>query len=533
LKETGKRKKKSAEETTQPETTTGTLWLVSTPIGNKDDITLRALEVLKKCDVVISEEAKVAAQLLHSHSISKEIEELNEHNEDEAAGQYIELLKSGKNLALMSDCGTPLLADPGLVLVRKALKAEIPVSVVPGASSILTALVRSGFDGSQFVYGGFLNRRPEERETELRKLAGESRTVVLLETPYRLKPVLEAAAKVMPGRRAYIGCNLTMPFETHHYGTFAELWEKFEDERFKGEFAIVFEKASDKSPFKKQEFEEGFAPLRRRPIVIDENEEEETEEDVERMTLLDSDEVDTDELEEELEEMEDAPRPRFDRQRERTKEFNRGSESRGRESRGGDRDGGSRGRFSNDRPRENRGGFGGPRREGGGFKREGGFSREGGPRREGSGFKREGGFSREGGPRREGGFSGGGDRRPFSREGGGREGGFSRGGNREGGNFNRSGGFGRGEGGGFKREGGFSREGGPRREGGFSGGGDRRPFSRDGGFKGGNSSRGGGFGDRRRDDRDGGGEDRPRRNFGDNPFGGSGKGGFKKPFKKR
>ncbi|MES2764523.1 MAG: 16S rRNA (cytidine(1402)-2'-O)-methyltransferase [Bacteroidota bacterium] len=545
-----KRKKKVDETTAQPETTAGTLYLVSTPIGNNDDITLRALNVLKQCDVVISEEAKVAAPLLHAHSISKPIEELNEHNEEDAAAQYIELLKSGKNLALMSDCGTPVLADPGLVLVRKALKENITINVVPGASSVLTALVRSGFDASQFLYAGFLKRRPEERELELRQLAGENRTVILLETPYRLKPVLEAAAKVMPGRRAYLGCNLTMPFETHHYGTFAELWEKFEGERFKGEFVIVFEKPSDRSPFKKQEAaEEGHAPLRRRPPIMMKDDEEETEDDQERMTLLDTDEIDVDVLEEEV--AEDAPRPRFDRERERTKEFSRGGESRN----GGRDDGRDGGRskfsnerpreFSNDRPRESRGGFGGPRREGGGF--GGGERREGGPRR-------EGGFSGGSGPRREGGFSGGGERRPFSREGSGsgprREGGFSGGGNREGGNYNRSGGFGREGGGGnreggprreggFKREGGFSREGGsgPRREGGGGfGGGERRPFNREGGggFKGGNSSRGGGFGGDRRRDEGGGGEDRPRRNFGDNPFSGGGaKGGFKKPFKKR
>lgn len=220
--------------------TTGTLFVVSTPIGNDDDITLRALKVLKTADIVVCEEGKVGAKLLRQHKISQPIEELNEHNEDSTAAVLLEQLRAGKNLALISDAGTPLLADPGLALVRLAIKHGISVDVVPGASSILTALVRSGLPSNQFVFAGFVSRKPDERLAELTVLSRERRTVILLETPYRLLPLLEAAAQVMPKRTAYLGCNLTLPFETHHYGTFTELVAKFTEEKFKGEFVLCF-----------------------------------------------------------------------------------------------------------------------------------------------------------------------------------------------------------------------------------------------------------------------------------------------------
>ncbi len=219
---------------------TGTLFIVSTPIGNFDDITLRAIEVLKKADLVVCEELKVGARLLHQHRVSKPIEELHEHNEQEQTEILLQKLQTGSALALISDCGTPLVADPGQGLVRRALELGINVTAIPGVSSILTALVTSGLDSSQFLYAGFLSRESDERLQQLRSLAKEPRTVVLLETPYRLKPFLEAAATVLADRRAYLGCNLTMPSETHHYGTIDELWRKFSKLKFKGEFVLCF-----------------------------------------------------------------------------------------------------------------------------------------------------------------------------------------------------------------------------------------------------------------------------------------------------
>ena len=219
----------------------GTLYIVSTPIGNDEDITLRALRVLKKCDMVVCEEPKIGARLLHKLNLKQKMELLNEQNEYEKAPELITLLEAGNNLCLVSDAGTPLFADPGRTLVRQALDRNKYISVIPGASSIMTAIVRSGFDIRKFFYAGFLSRKTEERLQELKYLKNVSTTVVLLETPYRILPVLKAASDVMPDREVYIGCNLTMPYETHHYGTFKELYNKFSDMRFKGEFIIVFE----------------------------------------------------------------------------------------------------------------------------------------------------------------------------------------------------------------------------------------------------------------------------------------------------
>lgn len=226
---------------TEKENKSGILYIVSTPIGNMEDITYRAVKVLKTADLIVCEDPKVGARLLHRFNITQKMDLLNEQNENSKTFELLNLLRQGVSIALMSDDGTPLLADPGLALVQNALQSSINVVVVPGPSSIITALVRSGFPINQFLFAGFLSRDKDERIAQLRRLSDETRTVVLLETPYRLKPVLEAAYKVMPKRNAYIGCNLTMPFETHHYGTFSELYNKFKDLNFKGEFVICFE----------------------------------------------------------------------------------------------------------------------------------------------------------------------------------------------------------------------------------------------------------------------------------------------------
>lgn len=253
-----------SEEQTNQEKKKGKLFLVSTPIGNFDDITLRAMKVLKSADIVVCEEPKVGARILHKYNLKQKMELLNEQNEFEKTIELINLLESGLNLALISDCGTPVFADPGLMLVRSALSKQIDIIVVPGVTSIMTALVRSGFDLSQFLYAGFLSRNKQERILQLKRLKNEAKTVVLLETPYRLLPLLEAASSVMPSRKAYLGCNLTMPYETHHYGTFEELYNKMKNERFKGEFVICFEGASldevvaeeDYKPIKIEKFEQ-------------------------------------------------------------------------------------------------------------------------------------------------------------------------------------------------------------------------------------------------------------------------------------
>ncbi len=231
----------------------GKLYIVSTHIGNKEDITIRASEVLKICDLVICEELKVGAKILRDLSINKKLETMNEQNESEKVFEFIQMIKEGKKLAVISDCGTPIFADPGSELLKNALVSDIDIVVVPGVSSLMTALVRSGFALDRFLYAGFPPRTTEDRLKYLQTLSKEPYTVALYDTPYRLLPVLEAACKIMPHRRVYIGMNLTMAFETHHYGTFQELYEKFKDERIKAEFVIVIEGATPTEHIRKNE----------------------------------------------------------------------------------------------------------------------------------------------------------------------------------------------------------------------------------------------------------------------------------------
>jgi 16S rRNA (cytidine1402-2'-O)-methyltransferase len=234
----------------------GKLYIVSTHIGNREDVTVRAIEVLKLADLVVCEELKIGSILLKDLKINKKLDTLNEQNESEKVFEYIKMIQEDdKKLALISDCGTPVFADPGYSLVRNALAADVNVIVVPGVTSLMTALVRSGLPLSQFLYAGFLSRKTEERTEELIALSKETRTVAIYDTPYRLLPLLEDASKIMPHRKVYIGMNLTMPYETHHYGTFIELFEKFKEARIKAEFVICFEGISDIELSKKSSFQ--------------------------------------------------------------------------------------------------------------------------------------------------------------------------------------------------------------------------------------------------------------------------------------
>lgn len=229
-------------------TPSGTLLVVSTPIGNADDITLRAIKALQAADVIVCEEEKEGRRLLRSLDVTAPVQTLNEHSNASDVEAIIGLLKDGNVVALISDAGTPLLADPGQGLVRRCIEAGVQIDVVPGASSVLTALVRSGLDASSFVFAGFVRRDDEGRREDLKRLAREPRTVILLEAPYRLRQLLTSMAAVLPDRRCYVGCNLTMPSESHHYGTVADLAAYFTEKTFKGEFVVCFAGADPSPP---------------------------------------------------------------------------------------------------------------------------------------------------------------------------------------------------------------------------------------------------------------------------------------------
>jgi 16S rRNA (cytidine1402-2'-O)-methyltransferase len=220
----------------------GILYLVAIPIGNEDDITLRALSVLKSVDIVLCEERSEGARLLRHYGIEKQIETLNEHNESAAAGIMVDVLKKGKSISLISDAGTPVFSDPGRVLVEKAIQQNIKIVPVPGASSLLPALIVSGFPIKEFVFTGFLSPKRERRLTELRNLKKEQRTIVLMDTPYRLVQLLRDMADVFgETRRVCVAFNLTMPSEEIYHSTPLKLYQQFLKVEKKGEFVIVLE----------------------------------------------------------------------------------------------------------------------------------------------------------------------------------------------------------------------------------------------------------------------------------------------------
>ncbi len=220
----------------------GTLYLVATPIGNFEDITLRALTVLRSVDLVVYEERREGERLLRHFQIQKPVETLNEHNEAAASFNILRHLKEGKAIALVSDCGTPVFSDPGQLLVRKAIEQNVKIVPIPGASSLMPALTVTGFSIDQFLFYGWLSPKKERRRAELRQLMNERRTIVLMDTPYRLVPLLRDLAETFGAtRRICVAYNLTMPDEHLFYGSAEELYRELSARELKGEFVVVVE----------------------------------------------------------------------------------------------------------------------------------------------------------------------------------------------------------------------------------------------------------------------------------------------------
>ncbi len=218
----------------------GKLYIVSTPIGNYDDITLRALRILKEVDFIICEEFKEARRLLSHYQIEKELFELNEHNESEEANEILLKISDGKSAALISDAGTPLFSDPGHLLVELCISQKIDVIPIPGANSLLPALICSGFDFEKFYYYGWLSPKKDERRNELLKLKGIKEVIVLLDTPYRLKSLLADVVKILGKNiKTVLAFDLTMKSEKFYRGTSEEILNIAEQKNLKGEFVLI------------------------------------------------------------------------------------------------------------------------------------------------------------------------------------------------------------------------------------------------------------------------------------------------------
>ena len=215
------------------------LFVIATPIGNLDDITLRALEVLKSVDLVAAEDTRHSGLLMKHFGIKKPFISYHEHNEAKRTAELVERLAAGENVALITDAGTPGLSDPGLRLVRECIQRELPFTIIPGPSSILTALVGSGFSTERFSFRGFLPVKIGRRERELRAAAESGETIIFFDSPYRLTKTLAACIDVMPDRQLCIARELTKKFEEFRPGTARELFAHYQAHPPKGEIVIV------------------------------------------------------------------------------------------------------------------------------------------------------------------------------------------------------------------------------------------------------------------------------------------------------
>ena len=220
---------------------TGTLYLCATPIGNLEDISLRVLRILKEADLIAAEDTRTSGNLLKHFDIRTPLTSYHKFNETEKSGELVEALLSGKNIALVTDAGTPAVSDPGEILVKLCYENGIPVTSLPGASACITALTLSGKSTRRFVFEGFLPHK-KGRHTRLTFLAEEERTIVLYESPHRLVKSLQQMTDYFGEKRNACVCReLTKVFEEIARGTLKELAEWFNSRPVKGEIVIVVE----------------------------------------------------------------------------------------------------------------------------------------------------------------------------------------------------------------------------------------------------------------------------------------------------
>ena len=215
------------------------LYLVPTPIGNLQDITLRALEILRSVDLILAEDTRTSSVLLKHYSIDKPITPYHQHNEHQVLTHLVNQLMGGKKMAMVTDAGTPGISDPAFLLVREAIRVGVPVETLPGATAFVPALVNSGIPTNRFCFEGFLPQK-KGRQTLLKQLAEEPRTLVFYESPHRLvKTLVEFQTVFGAVRRCSVSRELTKLHEETVRGTLQEVADHFNEKTVKGEIVIV------------------------------------------------------------------------------------------------------------------------------------------------------------------------------------------------------------------------------------------------------------------------------------------------------
>jgi len=219
----------------------GKLYIVPTPIGNLEDITLRALSVLKSVDLILAEDTRTSSFLLKHFNIDKPLRSNHQHNEHKILEELIELISAGKNIALISDAGTPVISDPGFLLIRECIKNELPVETLPGPTAFVPALVNSGLPCDSFIFAGFLPQK-KGRQTKLISFKEENKTMIFYESPFRLLKALEEFKEYFgANRKVSVSRELTKMFEETFRGTVEEAITYFNLKPVKGEIVIVVE----------------------------------------------------------------------------------------------------------------------------------------------------------------------------------------------------------------------------------------------------------------------------------------------------
>ncbi|MGB5896512.1 MAG: 16S rRNA (cytidine(1402)-2'-O)-methyltransferase [Ignavibacteriaceae bacterium] len=216
----------------------GKLYIVSTPIGNLKDITLRALETLEDVEFILCEDTRISSRLLKHYNISKELISFNAVSENKKIPNVIARIKSGDNCALVSDAGTPTISDPGVRLISEAIIEQIDVVPVPGSSAVITALTICGLPTDSFIFEGFLPQK-KGRQKKLKDLSEEKRTIIIYESTYRIKKLVDELDEYMPKRYVVVCRELTKKFEETWRGYPNKIKEVIDEKIFKGEFVVV------------------------------------------------------------------------------------------------------------------------------------------------------------------------------------------------------------------------------------------------------------------------------------------------------
>lgn len=223
----------------------GVLYVVGTPIGNLKDITLRAIETLEMVDIILAEDTRQTLKLLNHLNISKQMISYHRHNEDAKVNMVVSLLDEGKNIALVSDAGMPIISDPGQGLVKYLVENEYKIEVIPGVTALITAIVRSGMDSTRFTFEGFLSVSKKQRIKRLDELKDEIRTMVFYEAPHKILYTLKDMYEVLGQRNICICRELTKLHEEYLNTTFTEAIARIEENGIKGEIVLIVEGKSE------------------------------------------------------------------------------------------------------------------------------------------------------------------------------------------------------------------------------------------------------------------------------------------------